>query len=154
MKKLFFLISILIFCLVSYGQKSLKNIRKPTLSDVRSINQENIFKIDLGLNKDQVLEIMGGIQRIQTYSETRDPAWGYFPKEDVIMNPYSRDLKYAKDGSTVEIIWYYTDVKEQDGAINKDELTPIILEKNKVVGIGWGFYLDYAKRNEITIDIK
>ena len=36
----------------------------------------------------------------------------------------------------------------------KEELSPIIIEKNGVVGLGWGFYTDYAKKQEITIDIR
>jgi hypothetical protein len=58
-----------------------------------------------------------------------------------------------KSNNNIEIIWYFTDIKKADGAITKDELTPIILENNKVTGIGWGYYEDYSKRKEININI-
>ena len=127
--------------------------KKPTLDDVRAYNQTNLMKVELGFNKEQVIKAMGGMQNIQSYYP-KDPYTWAKPKYLVIANPYSRDLKTGKDSATIEILWYYTDLKNADGAINKEELTPIILEKNAVVGVGWGFYTDYAKKQEITVDVR
>lgn len=134
-----------------YGQKLPK---KPSESDVRAYNQSNLLKIDLGVDKATVIREMGGVQNIQTYPVLTVMNWGMRGKTVVISNPYSRDLKYGKDSTVIEILWYYTDLKNADGAINKEELTPIILENNKVAGLGWGFYQDYAKKKEITIDLR
>ena len=144
------ILTIILF-ICSFALYSQEIPRKPISSDVRSYNQSNLIKIELGMTKKEVVESMGGIKTIQTYT-SRD--FMYRVKGDKISNPYSRDLKMDKEGNSIEILWYYTDKKEADGAINKDELTPIILEENLVVGMGWGFYQDYAKRKEITIDIK
>lgn len=127
--------------------------KKPSLSDVRSYNQANLMKVQLGFDKEKVLDAMGGIQNIQTWYPRNPYTWAK-PKYLVISNPYSRDLKRGKDSSNIEILWYYTDVKNADEAINKEELTPIIFEKNVVVGLGWGFYTEYAKKQEITIDVR
>ena len=76
-------------------------------------------------------------------------------KESIIINnPFARDFKTDTAGQTMEILWYYTDVNKSDGAITKAEETPIVLEKNAVVGMGWGFYEDYAKRKGITIEAR
>lgn len=123
----------------------------PLSNDVMSYNQSNLLKVDLGMNKKTVIEKMGGIQTIQTYLSSE---WGFRDKTEKINNPYSRDLKSDKEGNPIEILWYYTDLKKRDGAITKDELTPVILEKDTVVGVGWGFYTDYAKRKEFVIDIR
>ena len=144
-------LSILLCCIVSVSFAQLP--KKPTLADVRSYNQGNILKVEIGNTKSQVIEEMGGIQIIQTWYPRNPVTWAK-PKDVSISNPYSRDLKISKDSSTVEILWYYTDLKNSDNAINKEELTPIILVKNSVIGLGWGFYTDYAKKQEITIDMR
>ncbi len=124
---------------------------KPTRIEVGSYNQGNLIRIDLGITKNKVLEVMGGVQKIQTYTG------GNFitRKESIIINnPYNRDFKTDKDGNTIEILWYYTDVNKTDGVVSKSDQTPIVLDKNAVMGIGWPFYEDYAKRKGITIDEK
>jgi len=35
------------------------------------------------------------------------------------------------------LLFYYTDLKAADNAITDDELTPVVLMDNKVVGWGW-----------------
>ena len=122
--------------------------KKPTRSEVGSYNQANLLKIDLGVTKNKVLEVMGGIQKIQTYTTT-----SFLTRKEgiIINNPFTRDFKTDKDGITFEILWYYSNINKADGAISKEEQTPIILEKNAVVGMGWEFYEDYAKRKGITL---
>ena len=141
--------SILIFTIIFFtvGKLCSQNLpKRPTFSDVRSYNQSNLLKIDIGFNKTQVIEAMGGVKNIQTYSRSK-------AKIGVISNPYSRDLKTDMDGNSIEILWYFTDIKNNDGSIRKEDLTPIILEKNSVVGLGWGFYEDYSKRKEFNINL-
>ena len=146
---------VIFFILVSYWSHSQELPDKPFLDDVRSFNQSNLLKINIGLNRTEVIEAMGGILTIQTYQ----PSVGRYgntkpgPKDKKINNPYSRDLKLDNNGTQIEILWYYTDLKSQDGAIRKDELTPIIFEANKVIGIGWGFYEDYSKKKELNINL-
>ena len=144
-------LSILLCFISSLSFAQLPN--KPTLADVRSYNQGNMLKVEIGNTKNQVLEEMGGVQIIQTWSPRNPNTWAK-PKSITISNPYSRDLKLSKDSTTVEVLWYYTDIKNYDNAINKEELTPIIIAKNSVIGLGWGFYTDYAKKQEIMIDMR
>ena len=122
--------------------------KKPTRNEVGSYNQANLLKIDLGVTKNKVLEVMGGIQKIQTYTTT-----SFLTRKEgtIINNPFTRDFKTDKDGITFEILWYYSNINKADGAISKEEQTPIILEKNAVVGMGWEFYEDYAKRKGIIL---
>ncbi len=123
--------------------------KKPSRDKVGSYNQANLLKVDLGASKNKVMEVMGGVQKIQTYTATSFVT----KKENIIINnPIGRDFKTDTAGNTMEILWYYTDVNKADGAITKAEQTPIILEKNAVVGMGWDFYEDYAKRKGIAIE--
>ncbi|GAO44715.1 hypothetical protein FPE01S_03_07540 [Flavihumibacter petaseus NBRC 106054] len=123
--------------------------KKPSRNEVGSYNQANLLKVDLGVTKTKVLEVMGGVQKIQTYTSSSIVT----KKEDVIINnPYNREFKTDSAGNTLEVLWYYTNVKKAEGDITKEQLTPIILDKNAVVGLGWDFYEGYAKRRGITLE--
>ena len=123
--------------------------KKPARNEVGSYNQANLLKVDLGVTKTKVLEVMGGVQKIQTYVAT-----SFMTKKEsiIINNPFNREFKTDTAGNTTEILWYYTNINKADGDITKEQQTPIVLEKNAVVGMGWDFYEDYAKRKRITIE--
>ena len=123
--------------------------KKPSRGELGSYNQANLLKIDLGITKTKLLEVMGGIQKIQTYTST-----SFLTKKEsiIINNPVNREFKTDSAGNTTEVIWYYTNVNKADGEITKEQQTPIILEKNAVVGMGWDFYEQYAKRRGITLE--
>ena len=123
--------------------------KKPTRNEVGSYNQANLLKVDIGVSKNKALEAMGGVQKIQTYTAT-----SFVTKKESIMinNPVNREFKTDSAGSTIEILWYYTNINKADGNITKEQQTPIILEKNAVVGIGLDFYDEYAKRKGITFE--
>lgn len=123
--------------------------KKPTRNEVGSYNQANLLKVDIGITKTKVLEVMGGVQKIQTYIST-----SFMTKKEsiIINNPINREFKTDSAGNTIEILWYYTNINKADGDITKEQQTPIILDKNAVVGIGWDFYEGYAKRRGITIE--
>ena len=123
--------------------------KKPTRSEVGSYNHANLLKIDIGVSKNKALEVMGGVKKIQTYTSTSPVT----KKEDIVINnPVNREFKTDSAGNTVEIVWYYTHMKKAEGDITKEQQTPVILEKNAVVGMGWDFYEDYAKRKGIIIE--
>ena len=92
---------------------------------------------------------MGGVQKIQTYIST-----SFMTKKEsiIINNPFNREFKTDSAGNTIEILWYYTNINKADGDITKEQQTPIVLEKNAVLGMGWDFYEEYAKRKGITIE--
>src|SRR5689334_16702753 len=110
--------------------------KKPSRAEVGSYNQANLLKIDIGASKTKVLESMGGVQKIQTYTST-----SFVTKKEsiIINNPFNREFRTDSAGNTIEILWYYTNVKKADGDVTKEQQTPIVLEKNSVVGMGWDF---------------
>jgi len=123
--------------------------KKPSRNEVGSYNQANLLKVDIGASKTKVLEVMGGVQKIQTYTST-----SFMTKKEsvIINNPFNREFKTDSAGNTIEILWYYTNINKADGDITKEQQTPIVLDKNAVVGMGWDFYEDYAKRKKIIIE--
>ena len=102
-----------------------------TSNMVRDKNRENLNKISIGDTKKEVLEIMG-TKSITTYGVN---FWIY-SRTEKITNPWKTEI-LTKDNKTYEVLFYYTDVKDRDGSINDDELTPIIFYNGKVIGYGW-----------------
>src|SRR5690349_18900967 len=104
--------------------------KKPSRVELGSYNQANLLKIDLGITKTKLLDVMGGVQKVQTYTST-----SFMTKKEsiIINNPVAREFKTDSGGNTIEVIWYYTNVNKADGEITKEQQTPIILEKNAVV---------------------
>ena len=45
------------------------------------------------------------------------------------------------------VIFYYTETKWSDGNITSDECTPLLFEKNKLIGFGADFYKDYTQKD-------
>lgn len=144
-------VAVLLFALMLTAQGIFAQTlsKKPSRNEVGSYNQANLLKVDIGVSKTKVLEAMGGVQKIQTYTST-----SFMTKKEsiIINNPFNREFRTDSAGNTIEILWYYTNVNKVDGDITKEQQTPIILEKNAVVGMGWDFYEDYAKRKGITIE--
>lgn len=75
-------------------------------------------KIELGMSKQQVLQIMTPTQSRLTNTEIKHPD------------------KYIKEGVKVEII-YFRSGWQSDGLTTDDEFTPYLFNDGKLVAIGW-----------------
>lgn len=92
------------------------------------------------MSKDDVLGIMG-TKTVRAYQKG---------KAIEITNPYRNEILRGKD-KILEVVYYVTDVKKDDGAITDDELTPLVFEDGKLTGWGWSFLDDAVKKYEIRI---
>ncbi len=103
----------------------------------------NVREVELGMLKEEVQKMMGtevviGYDRSDNQSATFAPV--------TVKNPIrSENLK--AQGKTYEVIYYFTQINDADGTINDDELTPMVFEKNKLIGKGWDFLSDLKKKN-------
>jgi hypothetical protein len=98
--------------------------------DIRAENAANLAKVNIGMTKAEVLQIMGDKTAkvnigINTVSVT---------------NPYRSEIKQV-NGHTYEVLYYYTHHDQRDWPLKglkilDRELTPIVFENGKV--IGWG----------------
>ncbi|MBM3235744.1 DUF3192 domain-containing protein [Candidatus Poribacteria bacterium] len=59
--------------------------------------------------------------------------------KSTINNPYKTETLNDKENKTCEVLFFYTKTQKRDGIISDNELTPIILHNEKVVGWGWEF---------------
>jgi len=69
---------------------------------------------------------------------------------DKISNPYRTETLQGKD-KVFEVWYYYTDIKNRDGAITDDELLPVVFDEGKLIGWGWGFVQDNVKKYEVRV---
>ena len=115
------------------------------LEEVRGRNRINLIKLELGMSKSDVLSIVGTSVDTLKSDQPTDKA-----SSRIINNPYKSSAISIEDKS-IEILYYYTDLKSDDGAITDDELTPIVLINGKVTGWGWDYWHDTAQKYEIRI---
>jgi hypothetical protein len=64
-----------------------------------------------------------------------------------INNPYRNEIVAGKDGSTLEVFYYVTDVHRNDGLITDDELTPLVFDNGKLIGWGQTFLNDITRKS-------
>ena len=109
------------------------------LAKITMENRENLFQLKIGMDKEEVLEIMG--QSRKTIRDLIGNIKGY------VNNPYKREF-LTIDDKQYEVIYYYTDIKAQRPpgppgfykmSITDDELTPLVFEGGKLIGWGWSF---------------
>ncbi|MFL6654624.1 MAG: DUF3192 domain-containing protein [Sulfurifustis sp.] len=90
---------------------------------LRQSNAENLKLLSPGMEKERVMKVMG-----------TEPSKSLFMWID---NPYRTETVTGKDGRAYEVLYYYTDLKQQDDKITDDELTPVVFQGGRLVGIGY-----------------
>ena len=117
-RALFIILLNLIFisCAPSPIQKGLENFSHH--------NRSRLHLITLGMSKDDVLKAMDS------------NAKAIMEKGIILSNPYKTETYSNAEGTTIEVLFYYTDVKEPDKNVYEEELTPVVFTKGKVSG--WG----------------
>mgnify|MGYP001306183505 CR=1 FL=1 len=86
-------------------------------------NRARLQFITLGMSKDDVLAAMDSNAK----AKMKDGR--------ILSNPYKTEAVVSLEGTTVEVLYYYTEmITEKD--IGIDKLTPIVITKGKVTG--WG----------------
>jgi hypothetical protein len=88
-------------------------------------NQNNLLKLQKGMSKGKVLEVMG--------------------------EPDFHEVYESLYGHTLMIAYYYTHHQKWDGKITKDECTPVVIKNEKLIGWGDDFY-QWLQRREKKIN--
>jgi len=94
----------------------------------------NIDRVYAGMTQKEVVDIMGdrtviGYEKMGAHSEA-DPVF--------LKSPYRTEILKDQDKS-YEVMYYFTHIKKADGIISEEELTPLVLEDNKLIGKGQDF---------------
>jgi hypothetical protein len=80
--------------------------------------------LKIGMTRQDVIQYMlGEVQLLQMSGR--------------VTNPYSKRVVKNRDGESLEVMYYYAGMKKGDDQVSEDELLPIILKDDFVVGWGW-----------------
>jgi len=116
---------------VATGEDHHGGYPRPQFFEIRTINQANLERLKIGQSRNEVIAVMGAEGDIQTYKGNE--------KLRVVRNPY-RGEKLLVDGVRYEVLYYYTNLNTPDDVITDDELTPVVLRADVLVGWGWDIY--------------
>ncbi|GMR20961.1 MAG: hypothetical protein BMS9Abin36_1559 [Gammaproteobacteria bacterium] len=95
------------------------------IKETAARGQQNINRIDLGMTKTQVQNIMGTTNHYYATAHR---------KPTIITHPSKREM-FESNSRTFEVLYYYTRYAKRDAA-----LTPVVLQEGKVVGWGWNYF--------------
>jgi len=102
----------------------------------------NISKIKNGQNKLEVEDIMGPSIIVKVPKVGKMKPLNKMFKQPIYFNEYKSNPK-----KKINIFWYFSMPRDQDGVISKKECTPVIFENDDVVGQGWDFFNSYRRSN-------
>jgi len=78
----------------------------------------------LGMTRQEVIQVMlDDVQQLQM--------------SGMVTNPFKTRFFRNVDGATLEVMYYYTGMKRGDDRVTREEVTPVILKDDAVVGWGW-----------------
>lgn len=109
---------------------------------VQSDNRAKLFRLEPGQTRQQVLDEMG--------TEPQEYNKGAFRSDGVVPNPYDSET-HVLGGGEIEILYYATNVSNNDGVITNDELTPLVLVDGILVGWGWTYLQTFTTENDLTL---
>lgn len=117
---------VLLFCFLLAGCATM------SLSKIASYNKDNLEKLSSGMTEEEALKVMGR-------KKLRSGLWSFYV---TVNNPYRSEALETKNGRKIKILYYFTElIKEASTTwevytIKNNELTPLIFEEGKLIGIG------------------
>ena len=93
-----------------------------TLAELASANQSKLVKLSVGMNKSDVIALMG-----DRTAQTND---------GIVNNPWTIEASVGKDGAQYEALYYVTRKNQPFTPVRKSLTTGIVFKDGKVVG--WG----------------
>ena len=111
------------------------------LSHFRALNRQSLSYLEIGMTKEAVMDRMGEGFATDVYTNLQSVT---------ATNPY-KSAMYTVQGRDYEVLYYYTDSVrkrrlsvhlpgiEKATPILDEELTPVVLQNNRVVGLGRAF---------------
>ena len=107
-----------------------------TMANLRADNIRNIHRLAIGMNKQEVLDVMGS-----KYAEKGTLR---------VSNPYYSESLWGKH-KELDVYYYYTGSEKADAIISNDELTPLVFDEGKLTGWGWDFLRDNIKAYKLEL---
>jgi len=106
-------------------------------------NLSNLSQISVGMSQEEVSRIMGD-SVIVGYEITSEKSGAFKPI--TVRNP-QRSETIQRGGKVYQAVFYFTSIRQEDGSITDDELTPLIFRDGRLVGQGWPFLNKILRKN-------
>jgi len=119
---IFFLSVLLIGCQSQVGVKSSNSPERVEYSEMLSRNRSNLVRLSLGMNKSQVINVMGIFDGDTNNGRVPNPA---------------KSKMIVRGSDNFEILYYMTEKYPPFTAIRDSQATPVVLKNNQVIGWGW-----------------
>ncbi|MDP3359520.1 MAG: DUF3192 domain-containing protein [Lutibacter sp.] len=115
-----------------------------TFSEFLTEQNTKISRIENGFSLLQVKEIMGAFIIVKV------PKIGKMkPLSQLFKQPEFTKETTDKAKNIINILWYFSTPKDQDGLMSRSECTPVVIKNDSVVGKGTKFYLNFMKKEQI-----
>ena len=109
---------------------------KPSLRPLTDVSD-----VMLGASKQAVKSVMGG-EVVVGYEKSDNASGTFVPL--TLKNPVR--VEYMESaGKKYEVEYYFTQVKQADGNITDDELTPLVFDNGTLAGKDWAFLNNLKK---------
>jgi hypothetical protein len=112
-----------------------------TLSGIRNLNRRRLNRLSIGMTKKQVLRYMGEwSKRCYEYGFLLNllSLTSLASDNAIVNNPYRSETLQGKD-KVIEVLYYVTDIKGEDAAIDEHVFTPLVFDEGKLIGWGHNF---------------
>ncbi len=125
-------------CAMQQGYNPVASATKQTFL----LNEPELAQVKLGMTQPQVHSLMGesiiiGYSSQMTNEDNTIKDASHF-KPLLIKNPYKVESLNSKQNDYI-VEYYVSIIKQPDGVVTDDELTPLIFQKGTLVGKGWEY---------------
>ena len=141
-----FIVNILFFLILSSSLYSQEVAEKNYTTFGEFLTEQNtkIATIKNGLSLIEVKEIMGSSILVKV------PKIGKMkPLNQLFKQPEFTKETTDKAKNEINILWYFSTPKNQDGIVSRSECTPIIIKNDSVAGKGTKFYLTFMRTEQV-----
>ena len=142
MKKLLALI-VVFSCASTFGQDPIEK-NYETFDAFLKEQQTKVSNVSEGMTQETVKQQMGSALVVKVPAVGKMKALNQLFKQPEFVNQYARNPKRV-----IDILWYFSTPKDQNGAISKNECTPMIFENDSLVGKGWPFLQTYRRSGKM-----
>lgn len=136
--------TVFILCCLFAGGCTFETINEPPVLGGKEISSSQSLKdfylsrtnsVRVGMTAQEVAAMVGekttiGYERPDATSKTYQPI--------TVNNPYHKEFLKSGD-KTYDVFYYFSHIQRADGIISSDELTPLVFEKDVLIGKGWDF---------------
>ena len=143
MKTILLIYASLCFCFNNYCQEPTKK-NFDSFTDFINDQNNNISKLVIGSNIEETKNIMGASIIVSVPETGKIKELNQLFKQPEFVNKYKSNPAFI-----IDILWYFSTPKDQNGIISKSECTPVIFENDSLVGKGWPFFQTFRRTGKM-----